>query len=216
MTKKVEWFRNTDWNASIAEAFHAKLAKARSGRDQYLVIQAMTLIHTHPKVALELADFFLETGNQEAGVNMLRGLEARAEALGELKRGNEMCATYREAFAMWEAIPSLGGLARFHYPMYVARLKISDDYDLALTKSHEAKDILGSPQGAFLKCAARALIYWEQGRADAARVNADMAVRFGNIRHKGLSVSYDPKVIIFDDKPALKRLMGILKRTFSR
>ena len=216
MTKKVEWFRNTEWNASIAEAFHAKLARARSGRDQYLVIQAMTLVHMHPKVALELADFFLETGDQEAGVNRIRGLEARAEALGELKRGDEMCATYREVFAMWEAMPSLGGLARFHYPMYVARLKISDDYDLALTKSHEAKDILGSPQGAFLKSAARGLIYGDQGRTDAARINADMAVRFGNIRRKGLSVSYDSKVIIFNDKPTLKRLFSILRKTLSR
>lgn len=65
---------------------------------------------------------------------------------------------------------------------------------------------------AFLKSAARALIYWEKGRADDARINADMAVRFGNIRRNGLVLTFDANVIGFDDKPALKRLLAILKR----
>ncbi len=216
MTDKVEWFRNTEWNKSIAEAFHAKLVRARSGRDQYLVIQAAGLVRHHPENALELANLFFETGSSEAGQNMLRGLESRAEALGELKRGDEMCATYREAFAMLEALPSLGSHAPFYYPIYVARLRISAEYDRALEKSAAAENIFGGPQLGFMKSAARALIYGEQGRTEAACINANMAVRFGNIRRKGFSVTYDKEVVSFDDKPALKRLLAILNRTAAR
>lgn len=208
-----DWFRNTEWNSSISDAFHVKLARARGGRDQYLVIQAAALVRRHPETALELTDLFLETRRSDSDSDMLRGLEVLAESLGELKRGDEMCSAYREVFAVLKASPSLGSYAPFYYPMYVARLKISAEYERALAKSAEAKNKFGGAQLAFMKSAARALIYWEQGRAEAARINADMAVRFGNVRRKGLSVSYDVKVVGFDDKPALKRLLSILKRT---
>jgi uncharacterized membrane protein YfbV (UPF0208 family) len=60
---------------------------------------------------------------------------------------------------------------------------------------------------------ARALIYWEQGQKEVARTNADMAVRFGNIRKHGLSITFDKSVVKFEDKPTLKRLLSILKQT---
>ncbi len=57
---------------------------------------------------------------------------------------------------------------------------------------------------------AGALIYWAQGRVEAARKNADMAVRFGNIRRNGFVVTYDKDIVRFDDKAALKRLLAVL------
>ena len=211
MAIKEEWFRNTKWNAHIAAEFHQKLSKARSQRDQYLGIQARTLVHIHPVIALELADLLLDTHFSGSTSNLLRALETRAEALGELQRTDELCAAYREVFAHLEASPNLGSLAHFNYPMYVARLKISAEYDLALEKCAEAENHLGSPQFSFLKSSARALIYWEQGRRKDARNNADMAVRFGNISRKGFSVSYDAKVVGFNDNSALKRILRILR-----
>ena len=56
-----EWYRNTDWNDEIEEAFFARLNRARSQRDQYIVLQALHLANSHPEVALRLVDFYFET-----------------------------------------------------------------------------------------------------------------------------------------------------------
>lgn len=81
MAAKEEWFRNTKWDASIAEVFFAKLERARSQRDQYLAIQATALVRSHPKTALDLTDMFLQERRSNSSLELLRALEARAEAL---------------------------------------------------------------------------------------------------------------------------------------
>jgi hypothetical protein len=49
-----DWYRNKDWNESIEENFYSKLKRARTQRDQYLVIQALTLADKHPDVTIRL------------------------------------------------------------------------------------------------------------------------------------------------------------------
>ena len=56
-----DWYRNTDWNEEIEQDFFTRLSRARSQRDQYIVLQALTLAESHPKVALRLVDFYFET-----------------------------------------------------------------------------------------------------------------------------------------------------------
>lgn len=56
-----DWYRNTEWNEEIEKDFFDRLGRARSQRDQYIVIQALTLADSHPKVALRLVDFYFET-----------------------------------------------------------------------------------------------------------------------------------------------------------
>ena len=56
-----DWYRNEDWNESIEEHFYSKLKRARSQRDQYLVIQALTLADNHPKVTLRLVSEYFES-----------------------------------------------------------------------------------------------------------------------------------------------------------
>ena len=56
-----DWYRNTDWNDEIEAAFFAKLERARSQRDQYIVIQAIHLSNSHPEVTLRLVDFYFQT-----------------------------------------------------------------------------------------------------------------------------------------------------------
>lgn len=56
-----EWYRNKDWNEDIEEMFFDKLSRARSQRDQYIVIQALSLAESKPDVALKLIDHYWET-----------------------------------------------------------------------------------------------------------------------------------------------------------
>ncbi|WP_340588648.1 hypothetical protein [Erythrobacter alti] len=60
-----DWFRNTDWDDEIEAAFFAKLDRARSQRDQYIVLQAHHLSQTHPEVALRLIDLYNETRKED-------------------------------------------------------------------------------------------------------------------------------------------------------
>ncbi|MFN2101214.1 hypothetical protein [Altererythrobacter sp. MF3-039] len=56
-----EWYRQTEWNDEIDDFFFDKLSRARSQRDQYIVIQALTLSQSFPEVALRLVDYYFET-----------------------------------------------------------------------------------------------------------------------------------------------------------
>ena len=57
----VDWYRNTDWNDEIEAAFFDKLSRARTQRDQYIVLQALHLAYSHPEVCLKLVDFYFST-----------------------------------------------------------------------------------------------------------------------------------------------------------
>src|SRR5690349_22700680 len=57
-----DWFRNTEWNESVALAFEQKLKRARR-KSQYLRIQACTLARHDPKVALELLERYFALGD---------------------------------------------------------------------------------------------------------------------------------------------------------
>ena len=56
-----DWYRQTEWNDEIEAFFFEKLRRARAQRDQYIVIQALTLAESFPEVALRLVDFYFET-----------------------------------------------------------------------------------------------------------------------------------------------------------
>jgi hypothetical protein len=67
------WFRSTDWNEQIEAEFFRRFKRARSGKAQYLTIQALTLVDTgRPELAptaLNLIElFFQEHGDPGMGV----------------------------------------------------------------------------------------------------------------------------------------------------
>ena len=58
------WYRNEDWNDEIEDFFYSKLNRARSQREQYLVIQALSLSKTHPNISLRLTREYFESKNK--------------------------------------------------------------------------------------------------------------------------------------------------------
>lgn len=98
-----DWFRNTTWNDTIERTFDEKLGRARK-RDQYLRIQACTLAHSHPEVALRLLDryFALNDDFDHAQAHV-----DRATALLSLGRVDEALAAYEAALARESAFPNL-------------------------------------------------------------------------------------------------------------
>lgn len=56
-----DWFRQETWDEKIEQDFLARLSRSPSQRDQYLVIQVLTIAKTFPAVALRLADIYFET-----------------------------------------------------------------------------------------------------------------------------------------------------------
>ena len=79
----IEWYRNTDWNDEIEEHFFEKLGKARSQRDQYIVLQAHHLVESYPSVALRLIDLYFESRSDDFDDDRARKVASSAHfALG--------------------------------------------------------------------------------------------------------------------------------------
>jgi hypothetical protein len=83
-----DWFRNTDWNEEIEADFFARLARSKSQRDQYLVLQAISLSDSHPSVALRLVDLYFETRADDFHDDRAR----RAVAMAQFAQGGHVAA----------------------------------------------------------------------------------------------------------------------------
>jgi len=82
-----DWYRNTKWNNSIKESFFEKLSRARSQRDQYLVIQALSLAETIPQACIDLVNHYFETRKDK--YEDVRALLARVKAYEKLENIEE-------------------------------------------------------------------------------------------------------------------------------
>ena len=95
-----DWYRNKDWSQETRDAFFKKLERARSQRDQYLVIQALTLSKTHPKITLELVDYFFETRTNS--FEDMRALLAKADAYRSMGQHGDAVAAYKSVLEQEE------------------------------------------------------------------------------------------------------------------
>jgi len=167
-----DWFRNTDWSDSIERAFFAKLARARN-KSQYLRVQACTIAHKQPEVALKLLDdyFSLEDRLFDAQAHV-----DRATALLSLGRLEEALKSYEEALAVEERRPNVLTGAYILYPFTVAVRDVKDRFERAalLLQHHQTR--LTFPVERFQWHAAQALIAADQGRANDASTHARRAL----------------------------------------
>lgn len=78
-----DWYRNAEWNAEIASAFEAKLARARR-KAEYLSLQGQSLISNAPKVARELLQRAVLEDDEFETVRALAYLGQANLALGDV------------------------------------------------------------------------------------------------------------------------------------
>lgn len=76
------WYRNERWNPAVQQDFFNRLSRSRTQRDQYLVIQALTIAEAEPEVALRLVELYFET--KRSVFEDLRALLASAKAYKSL------------------------------------------------------------------------------------------------------------------------------------
>jgi hypothetical protein len=171
-----EWYRNTDWNDEIEADFFARLARARSQRDQYLVIQAVLLAESRPETTLRLVDLYFRTRTEDFHNPRARSAASAAHfALGG----------YAEALDNYLAILDDGEAQRdlhvgspLQFAFLAARYRSAPHYVRAL----ELLSDLPRPgetqaDARFRHAAARAIVNAETGRDPAgARGDARLAL----------------------------------------
>lgn len=174
-----DWFRSTTWNDQIEAAFNSKLERARK-KDQYLRIQAHTLIETHPEVTLHLIERYF---NQECRFFDASALDDRAKALARLGRLDEAYGAYESALKVESEFPGHKTTAFVDYPFLVATERAKQKYQTALeVLSHRAKD-LAFPINKFRWNVAQALIFRDLGQLEESRGYAKAALEASALRH---------------------------------
>jgi tetratricopeptide (TPR) repeat protein len=104
-----DWYRNTTWNDEVAEAFEQKLSRARSGRPQYLRIQAVCLLESTAEgdheVAVELLHRLIREysdGDEFAAMEVAGAHAHLAEYFASIGRGEAAAAHIERALELEE------------------------------------------------------------------------------------------------------------------
>lgn len=197
-----DWYRNEDWNESIEEHFYSKLKRARTQRDQYLVIQALTLVDNHPKVSLRLVDEYFESRKDK--FDDVRALLAKANAFFTLANLEKCVATYKEILEREKQFPNHQTGAYLDYPYLVATQKIESEYANALNVLNEHIERLTFPLDYYKWHASKALINHDG-------FEAKKALDAAKVKKSGFSFHQNVGLVGKEHEYTIKRLCKIRK-----
>jgi hypothetical protein len=178
-----DWFRNKDWSAAIEQEFFAKLGRSRTQRDQYLVIQALTLAPTHANVALRLIDLYFST--KKSNFEDVRALSARATAYRSMKDLTQVFVAMKEILAIERERPQQKTTTYVDYPYLVASAGIESEYSGALEVLQERVGDLMFPIDVFKWRAAYSIIAFAQHNIEVAKHHAGVALDAAQIKKSG-------------------------------
>ncbi len=195
-----DWYRNRDWNESIEEHFYSKLNRARSQRDQYLVIQALTLAERHPKITIRLVDEYFESRKNQFDDG--RALLAKANAFISLKDFEKCIATYKELLEKEKETPNQQSGVYLDYPYLVATNKMISEYANALRILHENEDRLIFPIDHYKWHASIALINDDS-------LEARKALDAAKVKRSGFRFHQDVGLVSKTHKGIIKQLCKI-------
>lgn len=167
-----DWFRNEDWSPEIAEAFEARLRRARR-KDEYLYLQAITLLQTHPRECLALIERYFGLGerHRDAGA---RWVQAQAHCgLGDFQAAY---LAYEAALEAERLSPGMVTGSCLDYPYLLAMRDEARLFDRALEVLALPQVRLVVPVSRFKFHASRALVFSHRGDREAARAEARLAL----------------------------------------
>jgi len=132
-----DWYRNNKWNDEIEALFYEKLKRARSQRDQYIIIQASHLSESFPLISLQLIDEYFEKRKDK--FDDVRAYWAQSIAFMNLGDIDKAMEAYRAILKREEEFPNNQTTAYVDYPYIVATKAIESEYQnvlSVLTKHH--------------------------------------------------------------------------------
>ena len=202
-----DWFRNKSWNTRIEEEFFEKLARARSQRDQYLAIQAITVAPRNPEAALRLVDHYFETRKNDR--HDVQALLAKVDALKTLGDMGGVVATYKAILAREAEFPSRRTTAYVAFPYFVATKKIEKEYEYAVTVLDERKDDIAFPLDRFMWHASYALISSASGHEANAKDHALEALAAAEAKESGFRYHQNLGLVGKVHRPVVKDLIHL-------
>lgn len=163
-----EWYRNRDWSPEIQADFERRIARSRTQKAQYLMLQGMALIERHPDVAASLLersialedDFHLNQANCQLALARL----AVNDVDGALK-------AYEDALEAQLRLPNVQTSAPLDYSFAVAWFGRKERYAIALPILEAIQPSI-FPGANFQADTAHALILADMGKAERAKRKA--------------------------------------------
>lgn len=184
-----DWFRQESWDERTEQEFFARLSRSRSQRDQYLVIQALTLAKAFPAVALRLADLYFNTkrGNFED----VRALSVKADAYLALDQSGLAIEAMKGILAIERAQPNYKTTRYVDYPFLVATQHISSEYHDALAVLEERKSDLAFPLEKFKWHASKSFIHQALCNTTDSKKHAALALQAAQTNTSGFRYHQD-------------------------
>ncbi len=201
------WYRNEVWNSEIEREFFSKLSRARSQRDQYIVIQALSLAKVEPKVALTLIDLYFSS--KKTDFDDLRALMAKVDALAALGDRKGAVEAKKAILNLEKKKKSQRSNEFVDYPFYVAMESISEEYTAVIALLDERFGELAFPVQIFKWHAAKGLILHEMGNLEVAKEHAKFALDAAQIKRSFFRFHQNLGLVGNEYKDVVKRLRKI-------
>lgn len=197
-----DWYRNREWNESIEEHFYSKLKRARTQRDQYLVLQALALADNHPKVTLRLVSEYFES--RKCQFDDVRALLAKANAYIALNDIDKCISAFKEVLGREREFPQLQTDIYLDYPYLVATRKLNQEYVNAIKVLDEHIGRLTFPLDYFKWHAAKALI-------NNDGLEAQRALDAAKVKRSGFRFHQDVGIVGKEYEKTIKHLCKITR-----
>lgn len=199
-----DWYRSKTWTPAVEALFEEKLRRAKT-KDQYLRIQAASLVESHPEVALDLVRRFFELS---APFTPAMALEVKAMALAKLGKLDEAVLAFQEVLEAEESLPNVRTNAFAEMAQLVVTHRLAQYHDRVLEILQTRKDMLNLPVLAFTYHACRSVILQSQGAIDEATEERALALEFAARRSSGLPYHSDLGLVGTRQEPLLRVLDG--------
>ena len=185
-----DWFRRKTWTKTDEAEFFAKLGRARkTGRAQYLKIQAIELVETKDKSLLKVAETLLNKMLSEYPEDDFNKSSA-LHTLGDIYKLNEdykgAVGFYKQALDFEKTYPKVKTGAYLNYVELMIKLGDTSSFDELESLLLERYSGLMFPIEKYKVNSLLSVINKSHGRKEKASEFSDIAEQFANAETSGL------------------------------